>query len=207
MLKSPQRSTWRRTLRSSCASSNPSTWIHGWSAPARVRWRPCNASPRGCMRITTLSKPASPALEHQSGRGAHQSLENAQAPDVWPCTPRSPQPSFHAGPTRRASACPTPAGAIGHSPPGRGGRVSVPDRGGGRGGTQHKRQRDASRQRGRCRTPRRQEPWRRARVESTDDRVVRVSPIDMYGVYQVSPNVTKMGPESTNAWNIASRLL
>src|SRR5262249_29114979 len=37
------------------------------------------------------------ALEYQPGRGAHQPAEDAETPDVWPRTPRSPQPPLPAG--------------------------------------------------------------------------------------------------------------
>jgi hypothetical protein len=33
------------------------------------------------------------AVEYQPGRGAHQSPEDAETPDVWPSAPRSPQPA------------------------------------------------------------------------------------------------------------------
>jgi hypothetical protein len=39
-------------------------------------------------------------------------------------------------------------------------------------------------------------------VGGTDDRIVRVSPVDMYGVYQVSRNVTKSGHESIKRQNL-----
>src|SRR4029450_4778494 len=73
------------------------------------------------------------ALEFGARGRAHQSSEDAEAPDVWPGAPRSPEPPLPAGPARQASTRPTPAGATGRPRPGSGGVVAVPDRGGGRG--------------------------------------------------------------------------
>ena len=37
------------------------------------------------------------ALEQRPRRGPHQPFEDAEAPDVWPCASRSPQPPLRAG--------------------------------------------------------------------------------------------------------------
>ena len=43
------------------------------------------------------------ALEYRARRGAYQSPQNAEAPDVWPGAPRSPQPPLCAGPPRETT--------------------------------------------------------------------------------------------------------
>ena len=50
-------------------------------------------------------------MEQWPCRRPHQSLEDAEAANVWPCAPRSPQPPLRANPTRGTGTSANPAGA------------------------------------------------------------------------------------------------
>ena len=102
----PRPSTSRRTLPPWSASASRRSSMPGCK---RATTSPLEAlrrfAQRAVGRLCRGQSGGDAALEQRAGRGPHQSLENAEAPDVWPGTPRSPQPPLRARPTTRARTC------------------------------------------------------------------------------------------------------